>query len=195
PAVLSETDIEDKNRREPYWLGGVVLVSGWVALGRANWGGPLLPGLGYWLSCVLQEVAITAVMFLLFRAYLLLARNRRALAHAIHEKTGMAAFQMSRGFERDIKRIEFDPVLKRATWKLAVATLVLFAVSGFTDFGLSDLRPVALIITLVWIVFGCWGAGHVDGLPHSTTVVLRLNLILFGLLFLISIAPSIPIIG
>jgi hypothetical protein len=195
PAVLSETDIEDKNRREPYWLGGVVLVSVWIALVRANWGVPLLPGLGYWLSCVLQEVAITAVMFLLFRAYLLLARNRRALAHAIHEKTGAAAFQMSRTFERDIKRIEFDPVLKRATWKLAVATLVLFVVSGFTDFGLSDLRPVALIITLVWIVFGCWGAGHIDGLPHSTTVVLRLNLILFGLLFLISIAPSIPIIG
>jgi len=197
PPVLSDQRIEELNRRTPYRLGGLVLLSVWIALLRCNWGVPLpagaISGWWYWVVCGLQEAVVTVVMLLLYAAYLWLARNRRALALAIHQKTGAAAFAVSPQFARDIERIELDPALKRVALALAAVTLGLFAVTGFFDFG--DMRAVACVVAVVWIAFSCWAAMRIEGLPHSTVVVLRLNMILFGLLFLVSIAPSIPIIG
>src|SRR5207248_5753513 len=47
----------------------------------------------------------------------------------------------------------------------------------------------------IWIAVGHWAASRIAGLPRSTIVMLRLNMIVFGLLFLVSIAPSTPLTG
>jgi hypothetical protein len=195
PPLRSDQGNEELNRRVPYWLGGLVLLSVWIALLRANWGvplGPAAPPPPWWIF-VLQELGITVVMLMLFAAYLWLARKRRTLALAVHRRTGLAAFAVSPTFERDIGGIELDPILKRIALVLAAVTLALFVVTGFLDFG--DTRAVSCIVALVWIAFGYWAAKHIEGLPRSTIVMLHVNMIVFGLLFLISIAPSIPIIG
>ena len=181
PPVLSETHLAALNYRLPHWLGALVLVSIWLALLRANWG------------FVWHELAVAIVMLGLLAAYVWLVWWRRNLALAIHRRTGLAAFAVSRTFSRDIATIDLDPVLKRVALSLAGATLVFFLVSGFVDLG--DTRGVACIVAVIWIAFGYWAAERIGGLPRSTIVTLHVNLILFGLLFVISVAPSLPIIG
>src|SRR5437868_5794127 len=85
------------------------------------------------------------------------------------------------------------PPLKRSAFALAVVTLALFIVSGFIE--LDYERALAFVIAAVWIAFGHWAASRIAGLPRSTIVMLRLNMIVFGLLFLVSIAPSTPLTG
>ena len=169
------------NERLPHWLGALVLIAAWLALLRANWG------------FVLQEIAAAIVMAGLLAAYFWLVWRRRALALAIHRRTGLAAFAVSPSFTRDIDTIALDSLLKRVALTLAGVTLVVFIATGFVDLG--DTRPIAVVVAVAWIAFGYWAAERIEGLPRSTIVTLHVNLILFGLLFLISIAPSLPIIG
>ena len=191
PPLLSEARFEWWNRYLPYVLGGLVLLSVWIALLRSNWGVPLgsAPPLSWWV----QELGITAVIAILFAAYWLLARYRRNLANAVHRRTGIAAFAVAEHFERDIPSIALDPTLKRSAFALAVVTLALFIITGFVDFG--DTRALACAVALIWIAFACWAASRIAGLPRSTIVMLRLNMIVFGLLFVVSIAPSTPLTG
>ena len=191
PPLLSEARFEWWNRYLPYVLGGLVLLSVWIALSRSNWGVPLgsAAPLPWWV----QELGITAVIAILFAAYWLLARYRRNLANAVHRRTGIAAFAVAEQFERDIPSIALDPTLKRSAFALAVVTLALFIVSGFIE--LDYERALAFVIAAVWIAFGHWAASRIAGLPRSTIVMLRLNMIVFGLLFLVSIAPSTPLTG
>ena len=190
PPLLSEARFEWWNRYLPYVLGGLVLLSVWIALLRSNWGVPLGSAPSAWW---LQELVITTVITILFVAYWLLALYRRKLANAVHERTGLAAFKMPVSFVRDLPTIALGPMLKRIGLALAIATLALFMVTGFVDFG--DTRALSCAVALIWIAFGYWAASRIAGLPRSTIVMLRLNMIVFGLLFLVSIAPSTPLTG
>src|SRR5438477_5663499 len=191
PPLLSEARFEWWNRYLPYVLGGLVLLSVWIAVLRSNWGVPL--GSAAPLSWWVQELGITAVIAIVFAAYWLLARYRRNLANAVHRRTGIAAFAVATQFERDIPSIALDPTLKRSAFALAVVTLALFIITGFVDFG--DTRALACAVAFIWIAFACWAASRIAGLPRSTIVMLRLNMLVFGLLFLVSIAPSTPLTG
>src|SRR6266566_2957535 len=167
PPLLSEARFEWWNRYLPYVLGGLVLLSVWIALLRSNWGVPLgsAAPLPWWV----QELGITAVIAILFAAYWLLARYRRNLANAVHRPTGIAAFAVAEQFERDIPSIALDPTLKRSAFALAVVTLALFIITGFVDFG--DTRALACAVALIWIAFACWAASRIAGLPRSPIVM------------------------
>jgi hypothetical protein len=181
PPVLSDADIEERNERIPRRLGALVLFSVWLALLRANW----------WTTR--YEVAAAALTIVLLVGYFWLVRNRRVIASAFHRRTGFAAFEVDPNFYRDLKHVAPDRPLKLAAWALALPTLALFLASGFWH--LPSPRGVASAVAIVWIIFGFWAAGHIEGLPRSTVATLRFNFVFFGVLFLLSIAPSFPIVG
>src|SRR5206468_2985350 len=144
---LTDDRLAELNKHLPRWLGASVLAFAWLALLRANWG------------FVLQEIAVAAVMAGLLAVYFWLVWQRRNLASAIHRQTGLAAFEVSPEFVRDIDTIALDPLLRQVALWLAGITLAVFIVTGFADLG--DTRPVAVVVAVAWIVFSYWAAERI----------------------------------
>jgi hypothetical protein len=186
PPILDDARIERFNERIPRSLGAYVLFSVWFALLRANW----------WNTR--HVLILTVMMTALLIVYIRTVRRRHKFDNAIYQRSHFAAFLVDLNLTRDLDNITLERVVKHLALWLAAATLAVFLVSGyFAGFP----KFVAPIIGLLWIAFGLWAAGHIGGLPVSTRLILRVNILVFGMLFLVSLAPtiriipSIPIIG
>ena len=184
PPILTDTRMEYLNEKIPRRLGALALLSVWAALLRANW----------WTSShTLNLFAImfaSAIMIALLIAYRGIVRARRNIANALHQKFGLAAFAVDLYFARDLNQIALGKLVKRISLSLAVATLAAFVASGYKP------MPIWLTsgISMAWIGFGLWASGQISGLPPSTVLTLRINIGVFGLLFLSGI-PGTPITG
>lgn len=231
PPLLSNDEISALNERIPRRLGGLVLVSVWIAVVLANLEDTaqrilydlLLAGLSVlvafffanrrgrirlvlfaaWAALVvwvvatdgtplnpLYQIMASTMMAGPFFLYWRIVRGRRKFANAIGEKFKRFHFPTFPNFSRDLDHIDPSPRVKRLTLALSIATLAIFLLSGFWRLPTS----FATALAIVWMVFGLWAAGEFGGVPPGTKGALRLNIVLFSVLFLASIDPDTPLI-
>ena len=166
----------------PRWLIRLVMFAIWVGL---VWWGVATDGTRLNL---LYQIMASAMMVALYFVYWRIVEGRRKFANAIGRNFGLPAVP---NFTRDLTKIVPSKLVKCVALTLTIATVAVFLASGF----LRLPTGLASAGVIVWMLFALWGAGELAGVPRGTKAMLRINIILFGLLFLVSIDPDTPIIG
>ncbi len=177
PRRLSPGAIRWLDRTLPHWLGGVVLAWVGIAVFKAN------------LSVPDRERVIVAVTTAALLLYVyLVRRGRRDLADVLFRLTNLPAFQVGARYGYDLRGNPLSSTLRRRGLALVLATLAAFVASAFYSVPDTGKGEIGLALGVIWIGFTLWGAGQIAGLPRSTVLMLRINVVVSGLLFLTSIA-------
>lgn len=134
------------------------------------------------------EITLSAMMVVLFFAYWGIVRRRRDFANDIGRKFPKLHLTAVPPFSRDLGKIKLSQRATRLALALAIVTLATFLASGFRQLP----TELASAVAIVWMVFGWWAAGELWGVPRGTKRWLRVNVVLFVVLFLVSINPNTP---